>query len=398
LKKILFVPDVVYSNDSGARSASYTVKILTDMGYIVGIYTHDNSSNKFENISHYNRSHFRMKQHFFYSEIKREFKNVLNSFKPDFLFFAGGTINKPLIYYKFCIKNNIPFVFIDYCATYFCLKGFSGLSSGPCIKCINGNFLNALFNRCIDKKSRKYIYWLLGSIILYRFRKVLRHTRGAIGYGKSQLDTYNKLGIPKNKLYETSIFIDTKSIIKKELVVPFREDFFFIYGQQRVVKGWHLLKEIFERCSEIKFKIAIHDSAQEKLVINEWGLDKFILSKQLQIVTDLSWSELKENILKSKGIILPTYWQTTGEFSLIESLGLGKPVVAFNIGFHQDYLENKKNAMLADIGDIKTFSDNIIRLSSDNELCKKLANGASHTFNHVTSINRHKILFKNLFQ
>lgn len=368
------------------------------MGYNLGIYTSDNVPIKLGEVKYYTRTQFRMKQHFLHSALKKEFELVLNSFKPDFLFFAGGTINKPLIYYKLCIKNKIPFVFIDYFASYFCLKNFTGLSSGPCIKCINGNFMNALLNKCTDKKSRKYIYWLYGSIVLYKFRKVLRYTHGAIGYGQSQLDNYNKLGIPKEKLFETSVFIETKSIVNMENGTQKKENYFFIYGQQRVIKGWHLLKEIFERCDKIKFKIAIHDSAQVESIINKWALDKFISSKQLQIITGLSWKDLKINIIKSKGIILPTYWQTTGEFSLIEALGLGKPVVAFDVGFHKDYLKNEQNAMIASVGDLDMFSENIKKLSSDDKLCEKISLGALKTFKNVTSYDRHKNLFEKIFK
>jgi glycosyltransferase involved in cell wall biosynthesis len=398
LKNILFVPDTINSVDSGGRSASQTIKMLFDMGYSVGIYSHDNLSNKFEKITYYKRSEFRMKQHFFHSKIKNDFKMVLKSFKPDFLFFAGSTINKPLIYYKICIKNKIPFVFIDYCASYFCLKIFSGLSDGPCIKCINGNFFNALFNKCTNNKSSKYFYWLFGSIVLFRFRKVLRNTHGAIGYGKSQLDTYNKLGIPKNKLYQTAVFIDTKGIVNNENIIKNSENYFFIFGQQRTVKGWHLLKKIFDKSSKIKYKIAIHDESKAKDIIKKWELDEFILSNQLDIVTGLSWKELKDNIINARGVILPTYWNTTGEFSLVEALGLGKPVVVFNVGFHNDYLKHNINAMVSNVGDIESYVDNIIKLDSDNELCDKISEKAYDTFKFITSFERHKVLFRKLFQ
>ena len=398
MKKILFVPDVISSNDSGARSASYTVKILLDMGYNVAIYASDIDSNKFKKANNFIRSHFSMIQHFLSSSIKNEFQKVLSVYKPNYVFFAGGTINKPLAFYSICIKKRIPFVFIDYCASYFCLKIFSGTKSGPCHKCINGNFFNAAINNCTDRQKNKYIYLIIGSIVLFRFRKILKHTHGAIGYGKTQLNTYESFGIPKNKLYDSSVFIETKGIALNDASEVAQEDFFLIYGQQRVIKGWHFLNEIFRKCSKIKFKIAIHDGSKSESVINQWNLEEFISNGQLEILKDLDWDGLKNNIYKSKGIILPSIWSTTGEFSLIEALGAGKPVVTFNVGFHSDYLRNKQNAMVAEVGDLDIFSENIIKLSKDTELSKKISLGALETFKHITSLDRHKFLFKKLFK
>ena len=80
------------------------------MGYEVGIYCHDLNENHSESITYFKRSQFKMSQHFLNFEIKTEFKRILKKFNPDFLFFAGGTINKPIIFYQLCIKNSIPFV------------------------------------------------------------------------------------------------------------------------------------------------------------------------------------------------------------------------------------------------------------------------------------------------
>ena len=120
MKKILFVPDVISSNDSGARSASYTVKILLDMGYNVAIYASDIDSNKFKKANNFFRSHFSMIQHFLSSSIKNEFQKVLSDYKPNYVFFAGGTINKPLAFYSVCIKKEfrlflliiVPVIFV----------------------------------------------------------------------------------------------------------------------------------------------------------------------------------------------------------------------------------------------------------------------------------------------
>lgn len=389
---------MINTKDSGSRSASYTLKILLELGYEVGIYAYDFDSKKNINVSYFKRSHFRMKQHFLHKSIKHEFEGVLSNFKPKYVFFAGGTINKPLIFYNTCLKKNLPFVFIDYCASYFCLKIFTGLKSGPCIKCINGNFLNAAINSCTNKRNRKYLYLILGSIVLYRFRRILKHTHGAIGYGPTQLMLYNKFGIPKNKLFDSSVFIETDNIKLNYENFGNVEKFFLIYGQQRVIKGWHYLKDIFKKCPGIKFKIAISDEKKSESIINEWRLKEFIINGQLEILFGLGWDDLKRNIYKSRGVIIPSVWNTTGEFSLVEALGAGKPIVAFDVGFHKDYLKNEQNAMIANLGDLDMFSENIMRLSRDDKLCEKISLGALKTFKHVTSYDRHKILFENLFK
>jgi glycosyltransferase involved in cell wall biosynthesis len=254
-----------------------------------------------------------------------------------------------------------------------------------------------LNNNCLNTENNNYLYWLYYSLILSRFRKILKFAHAALGYSDSQLELYNLYGIEKSKLFKSSVLIDIDSIKNPINLKKNKKKYFIIYGQQRKIKGWHLLKKIIKNSNNVNFKIAIHDEAIVDKTIKKWGLKSLVSSKKIQIISGLGWNELKNEISQSRGVVLPSYYNTTGEFSLIEAMGLKKPVIVFNVGFHSNYLKNGKNAMVSDIGDIDHFTRNIELLNDDDLLYEKISKEAYETFKYVTSSQRTKKIFNSIF-
>jgi len=85
---------------------------------------------------------------------------------------------------------------------------------------------------------------------------------------------------------------------------------------------------------------------------------------------------------------VPSYYPTTGEFVLLESLGMGKAIIAFNSGVHHEILQHKKNAMVSNIGDLNDFASNIIEVSNNKVLRSSLSKGAQLLYKELTSTDK----------
>src|SRR3989344_684833 len=75
--------------------------------------------------------------------------------------------------------------------------------------------------------------------------------------------------------------------------------------------------------------------------------------------------------------VLP-YFNTEQTISgpLLVSIAFNKPIVVSNVGGISEFLENDKNALIIEGGNVKELEDNVIRLLKDKKLQNKLADGA----------------------
>ena len=85
---------------------------------------------------------------------------------------------------------------------------------------------------------------------------------------------------------------------------------------------------------------------------------------------------------------MPSYYPTTGEFVLLESLGMGKPIIAFNSGIHGEVLQHKVNAMVSSTGDLEDYASNIIEVSNNKVLRSSLSKGAHLLYKELTSVDK----------
>ena len=72
----------------------------------------------------------------------------------------------------------------------------------------------------------------------------------------------------------------------------------------------------------------------------------------------------------------------------MESLGLGKHVLAFNVGAHKSFLSDRDNALISNVSDVEKMKKDIIELNQDNILWNKISSNAFKTFDRLTKFNK----------
>jgi len=99
----------------------------------------------------------------------------------------------------------------------------------------------------------------------------------------------------------------------------------------------------------------------------------------------LGWATgLADRLACARGSLLPSLRPSTTEYALLEALGWGKPVVAFNVGAHADILRHRKNAMIVPVGDVDAFAEAVRELDRDPVLRQRIGAVALRTFERVS--------------
>jgi len=170
---------------------------------------------------------------------------------------------------------------------------------------------------------------------------------------------------------------------------PVSSDRYVFYGQSEDFKGFHLLPAIIAKAPNARFLIFPSNNQRWRQRRDEFISSISPFSDRVEIDESSTWDNgMAERIAGCRAMLLPTVWPTTIEYALLEPMGLGKPVIAFDVGAHRELLSNGDNAMLVPPGDIDQFVAAIEQVDSDPELRERLGRRARETFLEYTSEDR----------
>lgn len=384
--RILFVPDSIWGDASGHRSSQYLVKAFSKIGVNMAVYAPSLGQNQHQKnlidsykCKVYIRSEYRYKEQIFRDEIDKEFKSICKEFKPDYVFYVGTIKNKTSI--DICIKENIKYLYLPLTTEYYCINTFAGIETGPCYGCIKGSLFAPLKVRCLSNDFGM-INFVKDKAIEKISRKRVLNAYRIVGYSNDQLSLLEQFGVQKGKRLKLPIFFDPDS---DNQIKRSKGNYFLIFGQFLTAKGWHLIPEIIKKTKNTKFKVILKKS-NFKTFIHENELEYFIENKSLVLQDFLETHQLLlEEVAKSKGVLIPSYYDTTGEFTMLEALMFHKPVIAFKCGIHKEIFKDRKNGLVADIGDIEGYCKRIEEVNSNQELYETVSKGAKNLFNKITS-------------
>jgi len=397
-KRVLFVPDSIWGDLSGHRSSKYVVKSFNEIGVKVGVYapkvnhTIEQELELKDSFVYFEQAEYSYLQNIFPSIIEKEFSDVIDAFKPDYVFYMGTIKNKVTI--NLCIKFGIKYSYLPLTTEYYCVKDFAGLESGPCFQCMHTPIYSPFKNRCLGGIS-KFFKYLKEIIFSLRSKKRILNASKIIGYSNNQLQNLKRFGAPSSGMLSMPIFFDPNTI---EGIESSSGDYFVMAGQNITAKGWHIIPDVIKKSKGIKYKLIMRDEQQAAAFIKDNDLSKYVQDGAIEIELYLkTHKEILDVIAKSRGVLVPSYYETTGEFYLLESLGLGKPVILFDVGIHGEIIKHEENGMISKVDDIDGFYKNIQKVNDDSSLCRRLSHGATDLFDELLSFDKFKASINNYF-
>tara|TARA_B100000989_G_scaffold241750_1_gene188636 strand:+ start:3083 stop:4303 length:1221 start_codon:yes stop_codon:yes gene_type:complete len=404
MKRILVIPDSIWGNDSGHRSTQFLAKTLKKQGHQVGVFAEDvpgfsSQKERFlqsEGIDYFTKEPYRFFDQIFPKKKKamEEFKELIEFFKPDLVFYFGTISNKVSIDYLNSERSDLPYIYLPLTNEFWCLKNFAGLKNGECYKCMDQNFTHAFINRCLDTNNP--VPYIKGIIEKVLSRKRFLNANALLGYSKSQRKTFKMYGLEDVKAKSSNIFFEPAGL---EGISSSKGDYFLISGQVSEAKGSHFVPKLIHSnaTTNLRFKVIIYNENIAKKFIETNDLNDHINSGKLKVISGLdSHKDFLSYVANSLAVIITSNYPSTGEFALLEAMGLHKPVLAFDVGAHKDFLVDGENALVSPVSDLGKMIKDMQMLIEDPSLWKKLSANARATFEQVTYFDQHDSIIKSL--
>lgn len=379
-KRVLLIADSFSSKASGGLVSLRMANFLVDAGAIVKIFCPSNNKLTPCNIFDESKStkFYRKNSGFLHiipGKNLRLFKSIIDDFNPDVIHFCSLDYSKSRYFFKYAHGRHIKLIAQPWIYNFYCAQGYDYIDGHDCGCCVSGHFYNALVHKCGPTHSR--LLQLISRLLL---RRDVLQSDIFLSTNQDMDARLLRYGVPSQKIIRLPLPFDPQRT--EGLPVCDGKDFIF-YGQFQEFKGAHLLQHIISYCPLTMFFLYPIVSSEEQLI--KYGIDQSKLHN-VRVDTDLSWfSGLAERVATCRGVLFPSLWPTSTEYALLEAMGLSKPIVAFDVGAHQEILVHHKNAMVVPAGDTRAFSEAILELDQNADLRQEIGYGARQTFKKLTN-------------
>lgn len=390
-KNILLIVDVFFTKQSGSLAANEKARLLRENGFIVNVYSSDGID---DNIKQGGKSYLRRYKKntigYDFGFSRNEYNQVLDDCKPCIVFLVAGVFPFGGVFIEEAKKRNIKVISMCYTQDFFCTRSYANVINAPCYKCIDNLSFSSFFsrwkNKCRINSTSDYARDIYRWYELKKIQKAITKVDYIIGSTDEQLKFYKMIGVQDAKCIKIPLTFNKS---KLEGLTPSRGDYFLCIAQDRTEKGYQFIPRLLEEIKTLgmstKIIIAYYNEKGANEAIIKYGFNKYITEGMLEVTFDITWENgLGELIAGSMGIVQPTIWPTTTEFTLLEAIGLKKPVFTFNVGVHRERIISGENGFVAEVGDCKKMAVQMLQLSKEPSLYKRVSEGAFALYNDLT--------------
>ena len=368
---ILLIVDSFAKNSSGGRVARYLVELLQKLNLNVFIL----SPSYFDE-----KNVFWIDDNLTKSIKKQEYKRLLLENKIDIVHFATYGNGKPSFYHTIAKELNLKIVAQIWMHDFYCQKLYNFTNKVKCSKCSN-NLLNAFSNECITYNIdglKKFIKKVI-------FKKNFLQADAYISPSLNIIDLMTQYGVDSKKIYHIPLLFDFKRFPIYNYQKP--QNYIIFYGSAIEVKGIDFIKEFAKKYQDINIKI-----------IPSNNVSNFDFSTNVEILNDISWDNGLEALIKNaKAVLIPSIWDSSTEYALVESLSLGVPPIVFAVGVHKEIIKNNENGFIFEIDDYEGVANAILYLD-DEYNHKNISRNARKTYEVLTSETNYLKLLKKLYE
>ncbi len=298
---------------------------------------------------------------------KKVMEEALKEFKPDIVHLNNFQRQLSSSIIEPCKKRNIPMIFTAHDAQTIC-PAITMMDSDKnlCEKCMNGHYSNCIKKRCIKNSTLKSI---LGAIENYYYRKSKIYFK-TIDYIITPSEFYRRKfiedGIDEKKIISlhNSIYINDYDIETED------EGYALYFGRLSREKGILNLIKAFSKLDTGLLYIAGEGPEKEAI---ERIIKENNLSNRVKLLGFLNKEEMIEVIRKCKFVVVPSVCYENCPYSILETLAIGKPVIASNVGGIPELIVDHENGFIYQYNDIVELRNKILLLFDDENLVKKMS-------------------------
>lgn len=206
-----------------------------------------------------------------------------------------------------------------------------------------------------------------------------------LGIGKKEKYRLIRSGVDIQKIKNRAETSDSQSL-RKNFGIPSEKKVILTVGPFKIQKDplnyVRLAKKVSDQFSEVKFLMVGDGELREKieLLIHDLKLEN--------IVTLLGWRKEIPELLKACDLfVLTSLWEGLPR-AAVESLIVGKPVVAFGVDGVPEVVQNGENGFVLAPGNLDEMAEKIIRILKNHDLKEKLSQQALKSIDDSFDIHK----------
>ena len=246
-----------------------------------------------------------------------------------------------------------------------------------CNKCGDGNYFRMVKYGCF-KKSRLQSLIVAFIFKYHRIRKTFYNNIDRyICLNDNQIKLLERIGFDKKKIVKKYNFVDdVKDLAKDDVATSSSNDiklpdrYAVFYGRIGEEKGIGILKKIWEKIEDIPLVVMGGGPLEEDF--RKWA-------KKRKNVIFLGYTQHERClsiVKKSQFVVFPSIWYEGCSMVEIETESLGVPLVATDLGFSAEAIEDGVNGYKVKLNDIDGYVKKIRYMWDNEELCHQMGKNA----------------------
>ncbi len=289
-------------------------------------------------------------------------------------------------------KAGIPIVMTVHDFKLMCPNYIFYTQNRVCERCKKYKYYNCVIHKCVkDSYAASKINML--EMYYHRFLKIYKNNIDLyITPSQFVKDKLIEFGFNRNKIEVLPHFIKQEQIIEQN---NYSENYILYFGRLSKEKGPVVLLKAMQKVKNIKLKLA-GTGPQEK------ELKDYVQKNNMDNVEFLGYlkgEKLKEAILNSLFVIMPSVFYETFGLTVLESYTYGKSVIASNIGALPELVQEGKTGLLFESGNSDNLAQKINKMLQSREKIENMGSMGkefSKKFNRDDYYEKIKEIYKRI--
>ncbi len=372
--------------------------LLENAGYEVAVFSDQSQDTAISNIRYYKRPKYRAMANYFSKQYRVAIESVISDFNPKFIFFIGGIVNTPRIYYRSALKYDIRTVHLLLVQDFFCSGLHAIIEREELLESYNHG-MKYHFHKARKNKGFHQIFYYLNYLMQARkIKNTLLTLYKVLGSSEQQLRFYKNYGFKNSQIEKIPLFFDRNRIDRFHIDTG---DYFLILAQNRIDKGVHVIHKILDGVDkQIPLKVMFQNQTEVERYISDYPMVKDVIhNSNFEIIHGKITDDIGGNIFSNCfAVINPSLWATTTEFVLLEALGFKKPMIGFSVGIHKEIIKDGFNGLICEPNDYLGMAQKINNLFFNRQSYLTISQNAKILFDELTSEKKMKVMLKRIFQ
>lgn len=301
----------------------------------------------------------------------REVKRLIEAEKPDLMhihtFFP---LLSPSVLYA-AKKSGLKVVATLHDTRFVCPCATSLRGTTLCNKCGDGNYLRMVKYGCF-KNSRLQSLFVAFIFSVHRLLKTFyKQIDKYICLNENQIKLLLDIGFDSSKIVKKYNFVpDAEADLKEQKQQDLPERYVTFYGRIGEEKGIRILMQMWNKIHDIPLVVMGGGPLEEEFAT--WAKGK----ENVHFLGYTAHDKCLSIVKGSEFVVFPSIWYEGCSMVEIEAQSLGKPLIATDLGFSQEAIEDGYNGYKVALNDVDGFVERVRALWNDSEKCEQMGKNA----------------------